>query len=156
MWSKHAETKCKIMEADKTIDRFVGVHRGYMRLNDPVLHTRELLLHKNKSRLIVKDTIECNKSHFVEQFWHFSELCNVKIVNNVVEATNGVVNLCMRQDELEANATIYRGSKDPPCGWVSRSYNKKMPSSSIAIRHNINKTTEFVTEFSWTVYRENN
>ena len=43
MWTDHARARCIEFEAGNAMQRFVGEHYGYERLEDPVVHRREIL-----------------------------------------------------------------------------------------------------------------
>lgn len=67
-----------------TITRFVSrdgftlvdaEHRGYMRLADPVLHRRVVLLNKRTRRLLIEDQLIGRGDHRLEWFFHLDPAC---------------------------------------------------------------------------------
>ena len=55
----------------------VAEHDGYTRLQDPVLHRRELRFVRATATLTVRDQLLCRNEHQLELPWHFSEDCEV-------------------------------------------------------------------------------
>lgn len=50
---------------------FSGVHTGYTRLPEPVLH-RRMIFHVHGEYWVVRDVVEGNGEHQLELFWHFA------------------------------------------------------------------------------------
>jgi hypothetical protein len=50
-------------------------HRGYLRLPDPVLHRRVLLLNKAARRFVIEDTLEGDDRHRLEWSFHLAPHC---------------------------------------------------------------------------------
>jgi len=105
---------------------------------------REILQRKNLIR--VTDVLTCNHYHRAERCWHFSEMCEVTIVGNSVTARNGPVTVTLRPLESSTEVRTFRGSEDPPAGWVSRRFDVKVPSTSVFFVNEINNSTALATE----------
>jgi len=95
MWMQKANAVLEVWEPDSGVDRFMGMHDGYTRLPDPVIHRREISLSKHERRIVVTDTLECQGRHGAELFWHFSEKCNVSIDGTSVFARSDKANIRM-------------------------------------------------------------
>ena len=79
LWLRHAHARCERWEdsADRCV--WAGVHDGYQRLADPLMHRREIVLTKASIEVDVFDTLSCARRHHIELFWHFSEQCQVRV-----------------------------------------------------------------------------
>ena len=154
MWSKRAQARCENWEPGDKTDRFVGIHDGYARLDDPVIHRRELLLNKTGDNLQVIDELLCNRTHMVEQYWHFSEDCRVLVQGAKVEAVNGENTLFLNFHSTDIDIDVYRGSEDPPMGWVSRRYDVKVPATTIVMRCRLKGTTSLRTSLNWILAKQ--
>src|SRR5262249_8629304 len=113
-------------------DVFEGWHDGYIALEDPVMHRRRIVMRKPERRVLIDDTLQMEGEHEVEIFLHCHEDCEV--------ATFGRTTRIAREDralEIEwpdapgGRVEILRGSVDPIGGWVSRSYDRKIPTHTL-------------------------
>jgi hypothetical protein len=146
MWLQKAVATCEAWESTNDIDLFVGVHNGYTRLVDPVLHRREIRLVKSERRFIVVDTIECQGSHQIECLWHFSEYCQISVENNIVIASNNGISMKLFPSNHDFNILTKCGEINPPMGWVSRHYGIKVPSTTVVFQYDLQRGTRLVTE----------
>lgn len=133
MWTRKA--KVTVDSFPVTLDRFdfEGSHDGYMRLPDPVRHTRRVNYVPSEKILSVTDKIAGIKGHCVEQFWHFAPDICVKLNSNVVEIVGRrfKINAEFFGDNLFLE--LVRGREQPPLGWFSRTYESKEPISTIRV-----------------------
>lgn len=147
MWINKAVSVCKVWESGEEMDLFVGEHDGYLRLNDPVMHSREIKLNKAQKTILVIDTLTCNGTHNIERFWHFSENCSVLLEKGVIKANNNGVGIILKNGEgADMEARILHGETTPPAGWISREFDKKIPSTTVAWQSSIKGTTRLITE----------
>ncbi len=145
MWLSHARTRLEHFETGPERDAFEGVHDGYLRLEDPVLHRRRIEFDKRSMRIEVKDTLECAEEHFVKIHWHLAENCMARVSGHAVEVDCANVRLrveCPR--ELRAPEVVV-GQDDPPLGWISRRLDEKTPSPVIVCRGRIAGGTSVLT-----------
>src|SRR4029453_18246237 len=85
-------------------------------------------------------------AHAVEISFHFSEACDVwQVERSVFLAAHGTKRLCLQLD-AGLTPTLYRGSEQPIAGWVSRTFDVKVPTVTLVARGRVTKTTEFRTE----------
>lgn len=145
MWMEKANTQCDLWTLDPEEEQFSGEHDGYMRLSDPVKHQRTIVFSKKESKFLITDRLECDAEHLIEQFWHFSEACDVTIDGHEITAINEGVQMVMT---LPSNVEIKscRGQESPPCGWVSRRFDVKVPSTTVIVSQKIKGETEFTVE----------
>lgn len=148
LWVSHARARCERFEPGTARDVLEGVHDGYLRLADPVLHRRRIEFDRLRMRLEVTDTLECAAAHFVELHWHLAENCLARTHNHAVGV--GCLNVRMRVEcpqQLEAPKIVI-AREQPPLGWVSRRYDEKAPSPTIVCAGRIVGRTSLVTVFT--------
>ena len=148
LWRSHARARCERFEAGGERDVFEGLHDGYLRLDDSVLHRRRIEFDKAGMRLTVSDVLECAGEHFVEIHWHLSEGCAAQTSGRAVEVSRANVRARIECPlELEP-PEIVTGRDDPPLGWISRRYDEKTPSPTIVCRGRIKGRTSLRTEIA--------
>ena len=148
LWVKHAQSQVIAVERTPLADRWVASHDGYARLKHPITHRRELLFEKQQSRLQVTDELLGSGQHEVEMFWHFAEQCSV-LANgrNVRVSCDDVLLSITLPKELRCN--VYRGVERPqPSGWISRSFDSKVPATTVVARGKIDGGARLVTRFN--------
>jgi hypothetical protein len=146
LWRKHAQARVLERELDGPVQCLVAEQDGYMRLEDPVLHRREIRFDTIKGALEVTDHLICKGSHRVEQFWHFSEHCVVDVQPGVIS----VVNADQRMEiTTPQNANVQKefGSEDPELGWISRAFDTRSPTSTLRVSLTITGEARLVTRF---------
>ena len=135
MWVRQARARCDVWESSATTDVFEGWHDGYLRLADPVLHRRRITLDKRTRSVVIEDRLQMSSAHDVEVFLHFDERCTVQPAPAGFtirrDSATLVVALPRHRD---ASFEVHRGSLQPTCGWVSRRYDHRRPSPTIAWR----------------------
>jgi hypothetical protein len=146
MWLRKANARTEIWNSDESVDRFVGTQDGYSRLNDPVIHKREVKLLKKHRKLLIADTLECKKQHVIECFWHFSEECRLIKDGNIIKAFNGDQRIELKISDHYPEIKVFEESFSPPAGWVSRNFHIKAPSPTVTARTTINGLATFLTE----------
>ncbi len=109
MWMKHARAGCSLWLSSTEKDSFEGWHDGYARLEDPVKHRRLIEL-------------DC------------AEDCQVEAIPGGYRiGRDDVAAVQLLLPSLEgAQATVQRGNLAPMLGWISRSFDSRVPSSTIA------------------------
>lgn len=130
MWTEKANTFCEVFESKPEKDKFCGYHDGYTRFKDPVIHRREIIFEKERMRILVMDHIECQRRHKVERCWHFSEKSRTRSDGNDFEIRNKRSTVHLKPLEDDSSTMLYCGNEELPMGWVSRSYDVKVPTCS--------------------------
>ncbi|MBM0108012.1 alginate lyase family protein [Steroidobacter sp. S1-65] len=149
LWIKHAQAQVLAVERTPLADRWVASHDGYSRLKHPVIHRRELLFHKQQTRLQVTDELLGAGVHEVEMFWHFAEQCAVVANGRGVRVSCGDVLLSMTLPE-ELHCNVHRGIERPePTGWISRSFDSKAPTTTVIAKGRIDGGVRLVTRFNF-------
>ncbi len=129
LWGRKAEADCLSWQPTDEGGKVIGKHDGYMHLDDPVTHKRMLDL--DGRELVVRDDIITCGKHQIEVFFHFAEYCIVNPVGKnryLVDVGPGTIEI-----ELDNRLTVetFKGSEEPICGWVSRSYHQKQASTTL-------------------------
>lgn len=145
MWLQKADALLEGIVFDQNTESLIGSHDGYKKLDDPVVHKREFILEKKKRRLVIVDYLFCNGGHCIDQFWHFSENCQVTLESNKYNIKSGGTRMTLQLDGDMDSALLFIGDDDEPLGWVSRSFDVKSPSVTLRARKNIFGKTEIRT-----------
>jgi hypothetical protein len=132
MWLKKANAGCSQWLSSAHKDRFAGWHDGYLRLEDPVVHRRLIELDKSARRVLIEDSLEMAEDHNVELFFHCHEACGLEPTRDgfILTREKAVLRLILPQAE-KARTQVYRGSLAPMSGWISRSFDNRLPAPTI-------------------------
>jgi hypothetical protein len=139
MWTDHGNARCTEFIVGTDRDAFIGEHDGYTRLGDPVIHERSIS--RTGTLIEIIDMLKCRGSHSVERGWHFSEKCNITVIGSQVYAENDGVKICLSADNPMTKIVCLRESDEPIGGWVSRSFDVKLPATSVYFLDQIEGTT---------------
>lgn len=146
LWShKAVATLCEVIDSGDRM-AIVAEHNGYNRLADPVTHRRRVELERTLGAVQIVDRLECRGEHEVELFFHLHEDAAV----TSVEAGSARFKWRKRTVAFSGHGrpfewTVLRGSENPPLGWRSRAFHRKVPISTLRIAGRISGTTELVT-----------
>jgi hypothetical protein len=133
MWLKKAVAGCSHWQTSATEDVFEGWHDGYRRLADPVTHQRRITFDKATQRVLIDDCLHMQGEHLIELFFHCSEGCHVAHDSDGYTLDQGETRLTLKLPETGmASHRIYSGSVEPILGWVSRRFDSKQETTSIA------------------------
>lgn len=148
LWVRHAQSQAIAIERTPLADRWVASHDGYARLKHPLTHRRELLFEKQHPRLQVTDELLGSGEHEVEMFWHFAEQCTVLANGRDVRVSCGGVLMSMTLPK-ELRCSVQRAVERPqPGGWISRSFDSKVPTTTLVARGRIDGAARLVTRFN--------
>lgn len=135
MWLRHARGRCLEFRQTPHQDYFAGWHDGYLRLADPVAHTRRIGLDKFTRRIVIEDVLEMAGEHEVELFFHAAEACAVTAEPGgyALSRDGQTIHLSLPQAPAgrQAEITCLRGSHAPIAGWVSRRFDVKQPTATL-------------------------
>ena len=134
LWLSKAQAQVEKAPLSPEQFEFVGTHDGYMRLRDPVRHTRHVRYDGSLKRLLVKDDVSAKTSHQIEQFWHFAPHVEVQWGDNgIVVARGRHFDVEMRCSASEVEVNLVRGQVNPPLGWYSSGYGMKEPAMTVRV-----------------------
>jgi hypothetical protein len=132
LWGSRAEARCVAWEPGPTGGRITGEHDGYLRLPDPVRHRRTVELDGAARVVTIRDEIHARGSHRVTVAFHLAEHCQVVSDSPgrflVVVAGGGALTVTL---DARLSARALRGSERPMAGWVSRSYHRRVPTTTV-------------------------
>ena len=147
LWLRKARAGCSLWLSTPDVDTFEGWQDGYLRLADPVRHRRLVSLDKRARRLVIEDSLEMQGTHDVELFFHCAEACSVDAMpGGFLVARDGV------QAKLVlpgcGDSSVHRGEVSPVLGWVSRAFDRREPTHTIAWRSRLSGPALLRTEIS--------
>ena len=110
-------------------------------------HRRRITLYKERRRIVIEDTLEMSRPHEVELFFHCSEHCRVTADADSYTLTQRQRVLRLKLPSLPgARHQAHYGSTAPTLGWVSRRFDEKQPTWTIAWRAELAATTVLRSE----------
>jgi hypothetical protein len=141
MWLKKANSRLVSINHSSVH----GLHSGYRRLKDPVVHERAIRYDETERQYEIHDKIQAKASHQIEQFFHLDPACDVEVRDGVYSIKRDGAVVTLRMDPKISNVKIYRGSITPVAGWQSPRYALKSPAVTICATFQTQGVTEFVT-----------
>jgi hypothetical protein len=149
MWLQKAHAECRHWHSSSLRDEFEGVHYGYRRLADPVVHRRQIALDKPTRRIVIDDILEMSGTHDVELFFHCSPDCHVENGPKGHALTQGARTVWLQLPQaLRRSVRICRGENDPICGWTSPRFDVIEPSCTIVWSARLSGSTTLRTVIS--------
>ena len=118
-WSSLPEVRAEDWIAGHFFTFFSGVHDGYRRLPDPVLHRRSIF-HLHGEYWLVRDIAEGMAEHELELFWHFAADVEVSASEGALTARSGDERLVA----MSASGHLWRCAVED--GFVSPAYGEKL------------------------------
>jgi hypothetical protein len=135
MWLRKAHAGCSQWRSTPEEDRFEGWQDGYLRLADPVMHRRRIVLQKRSRLVTIEDSLQMTGAHDVELLFHCSERCRIEAAPGGYVLHQGGNALRLALPAIEgASSMLYLGSVAPIFGWVSRRFDEKQPSPTLVWR----------------------
>jgi len=142
MWIRKASARCSRWRPSAESDLFEGWHDGYLRLPDPVLHRRRVLLEKRPRRVVIEDTLQMSGVHEIELFFHCSDRCRVDPSDEGYLLGQGSRTLVLKLPKDPAAASrVYFGNIAPISGWVSNRFDDKQPAPTITWKARLSGNT---------------
>jgi hypothetical protein len=154
MWTHHARARCLEFEAGVERQRFLGEHDGYRRLDDPVIHRREIVFDAQRQSIEVIDMLRCDGEHRARRSWHFAEDCQVERAGDGLKVTSGLTQVQFEALEALDSVQLHRGGNAEQGGWVSRSFGRKQPASSAHWYSRVSGDTVLRTRITYTRSRQ--
>ncbi|MGQ0749522.1 MAG: alginate lyase family protein [Betaproteobacteria bacterium] len=149
MWVQKARALCSHWSSTAEQDIFEARHDGYLRLPDPVLHRRRITLDKQARRFMIEDSLEMRGTHTIELYFHCSEQCRIEEAPQGYAIGHGSRRILLAlPQQPQGQRSIRRGSVAPILGWISRRFDEKHPSPTIAWRSRITGSAVLRSEIS--------
>jgi hypothetical protein len=149
MWTDHARARCIEFEVGAERQRFVGEHNGYDRLEDPVIHRREIVFEPGERLIEVADMLRCEGEHTARRAWHFAEDCQVERTDTGLRIWSGKTQVLMEPLEELERVEIHRAGSAEQGGWVSRGFGRKAPSTSVVWQSRVRGVTVLRTRITY-------
>jgi hypothetical protein len=125
MWLRKAQARIERMPQSPADFDFRGSHDGYLRLADPVRHLRSVRFDAAHATLVVRDDVAANKTHQLEQFWHFAPNLSLSLSSTGLQVRGRRFEMQVQVSGAGLSLELVRGAENPPLGWYSRSYETK-------------------------------
>ena len=148
MWSRHAHAKCTRFDASGVVQRFVGEHDGYAALPDSVTHRREITYDSAARSFSIVDEFVAAGAHEVERRWHFAEGLTPIVSGSEMQVRAGRHIVRLSAGEPPDAISRFEGGTASEGGWVSRSFGRKVPATTVAWRSHIQGGARLLTQIS--------
>jgi Heparinase II/III-like protein/Heparinase II/III N-terminus len=134
MWLHKARTFVDQLPTAPNQFTFTGHHDGYLRLKDPVRHTRTVHYDEASTCLVVQDVVQGKQEHTIEQFWHFGPSLEIVLVDNAIHITGLRFKAVMAFIGDGLSLQLLNGDENLPLGWLSREYGHKQPITVLRVQ----------------------
>lgn len=145
LWSYKAAAEILLLTRSRSIDEVVGVHYGYKRLRNPLVHQRTLKYYKNDKSLVINDELETSGMHFIEMFFHLEKECMVEINAEFCDIILGDTEIRMYLDN-KLKWGICEGRKEPMLGWQSKYFGDLESCFTLVGKTEISSNENFTTK----------
>jgi hypothetical protein len=132
MWSRHANARCVEFLDELPVQRFVGEHDGYGVLADPVLHRREIEYDAHARRFTIVDILECKGPHTVRLHWHCAEESQPVLTDAELCLHTQRYRVRIMADRPPQRVLSFHAGTSEEGGWISRSFGRKAPTTTVA------------------------
>lgn len=112
------------------LDYACGMHEGYTRLAEPVVHRRRVVFVK-PDRWFLLDDLSGAGTHSLEFFFHFSPDIELRVEGHSCWAAKGDSRFLITADPC-VSLDAGRGEQGPVQGWYSRDYGSREPAAVLA------------------------
>lgn len=148
MWLRKAHSKRKEYSTDSSGQVFDGQHDGYRRLKDAVIHRRRIIFDAEDRVFLITDFIYCKQQHDIEIFWHLDENSSATIHGHSVEVEGRSGQTQMTISAPGLPPELIRADEQRPAGWISRTFDKKEPITTVYYKASVKGSAEFRTNIS--------
>lgn len=134
---------------DQPRQTWAADHDGYCRLATPTVHRRSVTLDSEARRLLIRDTVEVERSVPVALAWHFGPAVDVVLADGVAELTWSTADGTAQGRlmlPIGLDWSTYRGQEDPVQGWYSPRFGRRIPTWTLVGRGSVGSSTSLLTE----------
>jgi hypothetical protein len=114
----------------RNLDYACGMHEGYRRLTDPVVHRRRVVFVK-PDRWFLLDDLNGSRTHSLEFFFHFHPDAQLCVEDHACWATQSDCCFLIMGDS-RVSLKAGHGKQGPVQGWYSRDYGHREPAPVLA------------------------
>ncbi|MFN3637731.1 MAG: alginate lyase family protein [Chloroherpetonaceae bacterium] len=138
-------TNPKILKWETSSERDVLIveHSAYARLSKPVKHQREFFFDKQRSELLLTDTLTGQGEHTAEFFFHFAPDIVLAQNGNIITATH----VSSAQLVLTFSAKHKEIAIQP--SWIAPRYHRRVETQMLAVRIAFQDALVASVRFSW-------
>jgi len=105
-----------------------GCHYGYVRLSDPVVHTRRISFDSEQHEIRIHDRLTCKSHHLLKMFFHFNPHYHVENFEDNLSKCQLFYEPGLRFSfDSQLSLEIKCGVEEKPLGWYSPNYNDIIP-----------------------------
>lgn len=145
MWSRHARARCLAFLDELPVQRFVGEHDGYRRLEDPVTHRREIQYDARLRQFTILDSFHCRGPHTARWHWHCAEALQPVLLDKEIHLHTARHRIRIVAERAPRRMLSFFGGGPQEGGWVSRRFGCKVPAATIAWESTFNGPSTFRT-----------
>ena len=149
LWLRDVNTTTHHVSDDGMVVTIDASHDGYMRLADPVKHTRTVVFRRHTLEILVEDRFECAKSHDCQLRWHFSPDCVLEGDGATWTATRDIGKLLLSVEAENLNVDVMAGGDNPPAGWYSNRFYEREPTHELVCSVVISSSAVVRTRFTF-------
>ncbi|MDC8757617.1 heparinase II/III family protein [Janthinobacterium fluminis] len=133
MWLRKAAVTLERMPASAQSFDCRASHDGYLRLADPLRHSRSVRFEADGAKLHVSDCFAAAGGHSIEQFWHLAPGLDVRVDGLTATVRGRAFQMRVEFAGAGLDLALLRGVEAPPLGWFSRSYEAKEASPVLRV-----------------------
>ncbi len=146
LWLKKASIYLEKMISNNNLEYIRAWHDGYIKQKAKVKHQREVLFVKSGYFIIVDRLYTEKKINKYCLNWHLNENCEVQKTSNYYEINQNSHKIKKYIFSTASHKTnIIKGAQNPMYGWVSRSFDIKLPTNTINSFVKSDKNIMFIT-----------
>ena len=147
LWKAKANTRLLRFNTGPEQVTIEAEHDGYARLQDAVMHRRNVCFERATGNLSIADSFQCRGQHQVELFFHMHEDAVILgCRDGEAQVSWRGRHIVFSSPDRKQRWEIVRGSENPRLGWRSRQFNRKYPIATLRIRREIDGPTTIRTD----------
>lgn len=146
-WRKLPQVCLEQSISNSYLDFAVGSHNGYSRLEEPVLHRRNVIFVK-PHYWIISDELTGQGQHDIGVFFHFAPRVSLQRVEEGWLARNGEEQFLLAPLAPNVQFRVVTSEESPIQGWYSSDYGHREPSPVLVGEI----TTTVPTRFHWLLW----
>jgi hypothetical protein len=150
LWVTRADARtvdCQVGDG-VALPRWVGEHDGYRRLSTPAVHRRTVTLDPDERLLTVVDTLDTAGQLPLRLSWHLGPEVAAELDGDTARLTWSKGSRTRRATLVLAPQlrwSAHRGEHDPPVGWYSPGFGRRLPATSLVGSGTASAGTRLVT-----------
>ncbi len=146
LWLKKANIYLEKMLSNNNFEYIRAWHDGYIKQKAKVKHQREILFVKTGYFIIVDRLLTEKDNNKYCLNWHLNENCEVKTDSSCYKISQNNQTIKKYIFCTESHKTnIIKGAQNPIYGWVSKSFDIKLPTTTINSFVGSDKNIMFIT-----------